>query len=64
MGRAILVHEPPVCIGTHHVDIGASSEVVRIPRAHLEIDGHRGELVDQVLVIAGALRKRGAIARK
>ena len=58
------MHEPPVGIGTHHVDIGANSEVVRIPRAHLKIDGNRGGLVDQVMAIAGALRKHGAIARE
>jgi hypothetical protein len=58
------MHEPPVGIGTHHVDIGASSEVVRIPRAHLKIDGHRGGLVDEVMAIAGTFRKRGAIAHK
>jgi hypothetical protein len=58
------MHEPPVGIGTHHVDIGASSEVVRIPRGYLEIDSRRGRLADQVMAIAGALRKPGAIARK
>src|SRR3981081_2364078 len=30
IGRAILMHKPPVGIGTHHVDIGASREVVRV----------------------------------
>jgi hypothetical protein len=56
------MHEPPVGIGTHHVDIGASSEVVRVPRAHLEIDGHRRGPVDQVMTVACAFRKRSAIA--
>src|SRR4029077_19275962 len=40
VGAPVLMHEPPIGIGTHHVDIGASSEIVRVPRAHLEIDGH------------------------
>jgi hypothetical protein len=57
------MHEPPIGIGTHHVDIGASSEVVRVPRAHLEIDGHRRGPVDQVMAVTRAFRKRSAIAR-
>src|SRR5277367_5248838 len=63
IGPAVLMHEPPVGIGTHHVDIGASSEVVRVPRAHLEIDGHSSGSVNQVMAVACAFRKRSAIAR-
>ena len=40
----------------------APSLCTNLPRAHLKIVGHRGGLVDQVMAIAGALRKRGAIA--
>jgi hypothetical protein len=52
------VHEPAVGVGTHHIDIGAGGEVVRVARAHLQIDGHRGGFVDQVMAVAGAFRKR------
>jgi hypothetical protein len=57
------MHEPSFGIGTHHVDIGAASKIERVSRAHLEVDSHRGGPVDQVMAIADALRKRGAIAR-
>src|ERR1700733_792099 len=62
IGPAILVHEPAVSVGTHHVDIGASGEIVRVARAHFQVDGHRGGFVNQVMAVAGAFRKRRAIA--
>jgi len=61
--HAVLMHKPPVGTGTHHVDIGAGGEVVRVARAHLQIDGHRGGLVDQVMAIVGAFWKCRAITR-
>jgi hypothetical protein len=63
VGQAVFMHEPPVGIGTHHVDIGASSQIVRVPRAYLEIYGHRRRPVDQVMAVACAFRKSSAIAR-
>jgi len=63
VGAPVLMHEPPIGIGTHHVDIGASSEIVRVPRAHLEIDGHRRGPVDQVMAVTRAFWKRSAITR-
>jgi hypothetical protein len=57
------MHEPPVGIGTHHVDIRASSEVVWVPRAYLKINGHCRGPVDKVMAVARAFWKRSAIAR-
>src|ERR1700733_14605198 len=63
VGPAVFMHEPAVGIGTHHVDIGASSEVLRVPRAHFDIHGHCRGPVDQVMAVARAFWKRSAIAR-
>src|SRR6185503_360184 len=62
IGRAILVHEPAVGVGAHHVDIGARGDVARIARADLQINGSRGGFVDQMMAVSGALRKGRAIA--
>ena len=56
------MHESAVGVGTHHIDIGAGCEVVRIARTYLQINGHRRGLVNQVVPIAGTLRKRRTIA--
>src|ERR1051325_677616 len=62
VGRAILAHQPSVPAGAFHVDVGAGGDVGRRPRADLEIERRRARIVDQVMAVAGALRKGGAIA--
>jgi hypothetical protein len=56
------MHKPPIGIGVRHVDVGASREIERVPRADLKIDGHRTRPVDQVMAVARTFRECSAIA--
>ena len=57
------MHAAAIGVRTHHVDVdvdvdvGAGGEVVRMARAHFQLDGHRGRPVDQVVAVAGAFRE-------
>src|ERR1700722_14413469 len=62
IGRAILVHEPAVGVGAHHVDVGASGDVRGMLRADFEVDRHRAGSVVLAMAVAGAFRKGRAIA--
>src|SRR5690349_17993145 len=59
---SILVHKPSILVRTHHVDVGAGREIVRIARADFEVYRHGRGAVLQVMPVATRLGKRRTVA--
>ena len=55
------MHEPPVRVGTHHVDVGACGHVFGRAGADFEINRHRARFVDHVMTVAGAFGEGRAV---
>lgn len=62
MGRTILMCEPAVGVGAHHIDAGSDGDLAGQARADFEIGRPRARPVDHVIAVSGHLRKRRAIA--
>ena len=62
MWRPILMDKSPISVGTHHVNVRACGQVIRVARADLQIDRDRGASVLQVVTVSARLGEGGAIA--
>jgi hypothetical protein len=55
------VHELSIAIEAHHVDVGAGCQIFSMARADFKVNGKLRAPVLQVMTVAAAVRKGGAI---